>query len=275
MTELQAEQAAAVPRLESPIAALALFDVLIALAAFAVLAILPMSYRQQGAARFRDPLLGVRAVRDLAQPAGRLHRHGLVRARHVLWPRRLRLWPDHAAHRPAGPGRVCRNARHHHRHRRRHRRDLRAAEGNLFCLRDAGVPDADPQHDPVLGVADRRRPGPARRHSAPGLFRHRFVEPRASVYRELRAAGDRASADAPDRAIAVRLYLADDPRQRQPRQLHRHRRLARQAHDLRAGGAVCLDRRHHHGAVRVRAPIRNSPTGRSRARASSSTCSAA
>ena len=59
-------------------------------------------------------------------------------------------------------------------------------------------------------------------------------------------------ADAPDRAIAVRLYLAHDPRQRHPRQLPRHRRLARQAHDLRAGGAVCLDRRHHHGAVRVR-----------------------
>ena len=28
----------------------------------------------------------------------------------------------------------------------RHRRDLRAAEGNLFRLRHAGVPDADPQH---------------------------------------------------------------------------------------------------------------------------------
>ena len=142
--------------------------------------------------------------------------------------------------------------RDHRRCRRRHRRDLRAAEGNLFRLRDAGVPDADPQHDPVLGVADRRRPGPARRHSAPGLLRHRSVEPRASVHRELRAAGDRAAPDAPDRAIAVRLYLAHDPRQRRPRQLHRHRRLARQADDLRAGGAVRLDRRHHHGAVRLR-----------------------
>ena len=46
--------------------------------------------------------------------------------------------------------------------------------------------------------------------------------------------------------------LAHDPRQRQPRQLYRHRRLARQADDLRARGAVCLDRRHHHGAVRLR-----------------------
>jgi len=30
--------------------------------------------------------------------------------------------------------------------------------------------DADPQHDFVLGVPDRRRPGPARRHSAPAFF---------------------------------------------------------------------------------------------------------
>ena len=58
----------------------------------------------------------------------------------------------------------------HGRRRDRDRRDLRAAEGNLFRLRHAGVPDADPLHDPVLGVADRRRPGPARRHSAPGRF---------------------------------------------------------------------------------------------------------
>ena len=71
-------------------------------------------------------------------------------------------------------------------------------------------------HSTILSwvVADRRRPGPARRHSAPGLFRHRSVQPRASLHRELRAAGDRAAADAPDRAIAVRLHLADDPRQR-------------------------------------------------------------
>ena len=36
-----------------------------------------------------------------------------------------------------------------------------------------------------------------------------------------------------------------------PRQLHRHRRLARQADDLRAGGAVRLHRRHHHEPVRI------------------------
>ena len=46
--------------------------------------------------------------------------------------------------------------------------------------------------------------------------------------------------------------LAHDPRQRWPGQLHRHRRLARQTDDLRAGGAVCLDRRHHHEPVRIR-----------------------
>ena len=65
-------------------------------------------------------------------------------------------------------------------------------------------------------------------------------------------AGDRPAADAPDRAIAVRLHAAHDPRQRHAGQLRRHRCLPRQTHHLRAGGAVCLGRRHDHGAVRLR-----------------------
>ena len=162
--------------------------------------------QQQGAARFCDPLLGFWPVRDVAQFAGRLHRHDFVRPRHVLRPRRLWFRTDHAANRRTGPGGLRRNAGDHGHRRDCHRRDLRAAEGNLFRLRHAGVPDADPQHHSVVGIADRRRPGPARRHSAPGLPRHRPVEPRAFVRHELRAAGDRPACDAPDRAIAVRLY---------------------------------------------------------------------
>ncbi len=133
--------------------------------------------RQQGAARLRDPLFGVRSVRDLAQSAGRLFRHDLVRARHVLRSRRLRLRPHDAAHGCLDSGRVRRDASDHGGRRGRHRRDLRAAEGDLFRLRHAGVPDADPFDDPVLGVADRRRSGLARRHPAPRLPRHRPVEP--------------------------------------------------------------------------------------------------
>ena len=85
----------------------------------------------------------------------------------------------------------------------------------------------------------------------PEFLRHRSDQPCASVHHELRAAGDRTAADASDRAIAVRLYLAHDPRQCQPGQLHRHRRLARQTDHLRAVVAVCLHRRHHHVPVRV------------------------
>src|SRR5450631_137409 len=194
---------------------------------------------------------GVWSVRDLTYSAGRLHRHDFVRARHVLRPWRLRFRFDHAAHRRPDPGGVYRHAADHNPGRGGDRRHLRAAEGDLLRLCHAGVSDADPQHDIVVDFADRRRPGFARRYSASGVFRHRFVEPDASVHRELRAAGGRTSADASDRAIAVRLHLAHDPRQRQSNQLHRHRRLARQADDLRAGGAVCLYRRHHHEPVRV------------------------
>jgi len=108
-------------------------------------------------------------------------------------------------------------------------------------------------HSTILSWAslDRRRPGFARRHSTPGVFRHRPVEPRASVHHELRAAGNRAVADAPDHAIAVRLHLAHDPRQCDAGEFRRYRRLARQADDLRSRRAVCLRRRHHHGAVRL------------------------
>ena len=75
-----------------------------------------------------------------------------------------------------------------------------------FRLRHARVPDADPLHHPVLGVVHRRRPGAARRHSAAAVPRHRSFQPSASLYLQLRAARDRPAADAPDRAVAVRLY---------------------------------------------------------------------
>ena len=207
--------------------------------------------QQQVPARFRHPLRRLRPVCDLAQSAGRFHRPDLIRPRHVLRPRRLWFWPDDAEDRRLRAGRLRRDAADHAGGRDRHRRDLRAPEGNLFRLRHAGVPDADPFHHSFLGVPDRRRSGPARRHSAAGVLRHRPVEPSASLHLQLRAAGARAVADAPDRAVAVRLHLAHDPRQRHPRQLRRHRRLPRQAHDLRAGRAVCLRRRHDHGAVRL------------------------
>ncbi len=131
--------------------------------------------------------------------------------------------------RRADPGGFRRDAGDHRGGRRRHRRDLRAAEGDLLRLRHAGVPDADPLDHPVVGIADRRRPGPARRHPAAAIPRHRPVQPSASLHRELRAADARAAADAPDRAIAVRLHAAHDPRQRHAGELHRHRCLARQA----------------------------------------------
>ena len=189
------------------IAALAYRDVLIALAAFAVLALLPMVFSSKSLLDFviRCAAFGLFAtsLNLLVGYTGMIsfghgmffglgaYGFGLIMQTH----RRVRSrWLS--SQRWRSPLSIA----------ARHRRDLRAAEGNLFRLRDAGVPDADPQHDLVLGVADRRRPGPARRHSAPGLLRHRSVEPCASLYRELRAAGDRAAPDAPDRAIAVRLY---------------------------------------------------------------------
>ena len=111
-----------------------------------------------------------------------------------------------AEDRRADSRRLRRHAADHAGGRDRDRRDLRAAEGNLFRLRHAGVSDADPLHDPVLGVVHRRRPGPARRHSAADIPRHRSFQPSASLYLQLRAAGDRPALDAPDRAVAVRLH---------------------------------------------------------------------
>ena len=216
-----------------------------------MLAALPAAIEQQGAARFRDPLRGIRAFRHLAQSAGRIHRHDLVRPRHVLRPRGLRLRSHHAAHRHACSAGFRGHAGDHRGCCGHHRGDLRAAEGNLFRLRHARLSDADPLDHPVLVLFHRRRPGLARRHSAPRVPRHRPVEPCASLHRELRASGDRPSGHAPDRAVAVRLHVAHDPRQCDARPLPRHRRLAREADHLRPRGAVRLHRRHGDGAVRV------------------------
>ena len=68
------------------------------------------AHQQQIPARLRHPLRGLWAVRDVAQPAGRLHRPDVVRPRHVLRPRRLRLWPDDAEDRRVRPGGVRRDA---------------------------------------------------------------------------------------------------------------------------------------------------------------------
>ena len=57
----------------------------------------------------------------------------------------------------------------HRRRRHGHRRDLRAAEGDLLRLRHAGVPDADPQHHPVVGA---RSPAAIRACAAAFRARH-------------------------------------------------------------------------------------------------------
>ncbi|MGY4361364.1 hypothetical protein ACVW0J_007857 [Bradyrhizobium sp. i1.7.7] len=226
MTELEAGRAETLAPVRSGAALQRYRDVLIALVAFAVLASLPLFTGSKALLDFVIRCSAYRPVRDLAEPAGRLHRPDFVRPRHVLRPWRLQFWPDHAEAGRADSRGLRRDAGDHGGNRRRHRRDLRAAEGYLFRLRHARVSDADPLDHPVLGLLHRRRPGPAWRHSAPHIPRHQSCESHSSLCRELRASHPRPARDAPDRAIAVRLHVAHDPRQCRARKLPRHRRLA-------------------------------------------------
>ncbi len=122
---------------------------------------------------FRHPPERDGAVCDLAQPAGRQHRHGVVRPRHVLRPRRLYLRADDADDRPLAAGRGRARGADHDLCRALRRRDLRTPQHRLFRLHHARGADAVLQRHHLLAEPHRRRPGPARRHSAPRDLRLR------------------------------------------------------------------------------------------------------
>ena len=184
MSELQAEQGVQTPMVSRTETKSARYrDVLIALIAFAVLALLPMLTSSKFLLDFviRCAAYGLFAT-SLNLLVGYT---GLTSFGHGMFfglgAYGLGLMMQKTG--VSVPVAFVGDAADHAGGRDRHRRDLRAAEGNLFRLRHAGVPDADPFHHPVMGVADRRRSGPARRHSAAGVFRHRPVEPSASLHR--------------------------------------------------------------------------------------------
>jgi len=114
MTELQAEQGAAVPQAEPGWQRSRYFDVFIALAAFAVLAILPVFIGSKALLDFVIRCSAFGLIRDLAQPAGGLHRmvsfgHGMFFG---LGAYGFGLIMQ--AHRLAGAGGFVANARYHH-----------------------------------------------------------------------------------------------------------------------------------------------------------------
>ena len=131
-----------------------------------------------------------------------------------------------------------------------HRRDLRAAQGDLFRVPDARLPDAAAQPDhlwvPLTGGDQGLRGGIPRPPSSAS------ISPiSASLSVLLRAAGDRAVPDAPPGAVAVRLHVAHDPRQCRARGLSRHPGVPRAADRLRGRRHFRRRRRRAHEPVRV------------------------
>ena len=122
----------------------------------------------------------------------------------------------------------------------------------LFRLHHARGADAVLQHHHLLAEPDRRRPGPARRHSAPRdlRLRARLAASSLSVLRG--RGGARPAGAAPHLDEPVRPDAAHDPRQRGPRQLPRRRAVAGPALGLHHRRRLRGTRRRAGRVVRLR-----------------------
>ena len=180
----------------------------------------------------------VRAVRG--EPAVRdgHRRHGLVRARGLLRPRRLRGGARREA-RPADGSRACAGAPRRDGGGARRGRVLRPALRRLSRDADARV-RADRLVD-RLPVERRHRRLERRRRRVARRVARRARPPTTGSPSAL--VGDVAGGDRVDRAHAVRLFAARLPRFAATRRGHRHRRAQDAMDRVRAGGRLRGSRR--------------------------------